>query len=258
MEPDLNQQPALIALSLHRVDSGPWTRAAVWLDRIPRPPHFLNNDLRRCIVINPERSCSQSGTGRLILLNFHHAIPNKIWRGGHLATQPISGKPAPDYGDDSRFERIDGLWVARPVPGSKHSQVQWNVTAVLKEHAKRNTGEAHQEWSVTQPETANLADPNYMTPDVLLACPPIQENRRGHLIPPGFLAVEVKSPEQEGLITKAQRYYAWGIEHVWIIDPDTRECLEYHGGDQYTLATEELHAEPISVKITDIFEGLKD
>jgi Uma2 family endonuclease len=174
-----------------------------------------------------------------------------------LSTQPISSKPAPDYTDDSRFERIDGRWVERPVPVEKHSKVQFCLTCLLRQQVKGLGGEALQEWSVAQPETAERSDRNYMTPDVVAALPPIQRAPNGYLLPPVLLAVEVSSPEQSGLITKAQRYYAWGIAHVWIVDPDTRECLEYHGGNQFTIARDELHAGDLKVSIADIFAEIE-
>lgn len=91
---------------------------------------------------------------------------------------------------------------------------------------------------VTQPDMADSDEPNHMTPDVLMALRPYQTTtKRGHLIRPGFLAVEIKSPDQkDNLIEKARRYFAWGIPHTWIIDPETRECVEYHGGNILTIA----------------------
>ena len=170
-----------------------------------------------------------------------------------MATQSISSKPAPDYADESRFERINSRMVERPWPGDNHAQVQLNAVLLLREYAKTRDGTALQEWSVTQPETASWDDPNYMTPDVLLALQPFRKSKRGHLIAPGFLAVEVASPEQNGLFTKAERYHAWGIEHVWIINPQSRECFEYHGGNQVTIAKEELHAGDLRIPIPDLF-----
>jgi Uma2 family endonuclease len=174
-----------------------------------------------------------------------------------MPTQPLVKKHVPDYHDESRFERIDGRYVERPGPGRKHARVQLNVAKYLETLTAPASGTALQEWSVTQPETANWDDPNYMTPDVLLAFTPFLESERGHLIPPGFLAVEVKSPDQkDNLIDKAKRYYSWGIPHIWIIDPETRECVEYHGGNILTIATDALHAGELSIPLNEVFAGL--
>ena len=75
---------------------------------------------------------------------------------------------------------------------------------------------------------------------------------------PGFLAVEMVSPGQgTGLIEKAIRYAAWGKPHVWIVNPDTRVCLEFHGGDTFMIQREELHADaPVTLRVADIFSKL--
>ncbi|MFZ0594725.1 MAG: Uma2 family endonuclease [Bryobacteraceae bacterium] len=174
-----------------------------------------------------------------------------------MSTQPIPTQPAPEYRDDSRFERIDGRWVERSVPTKKHAKVQGNLFLLLRQQVKPLGGQALPEWSVAQPETAERSDRNYMTPDVVAVLPPIQEAPNGYLLPPALLVVEVVLPEQSGLITKAQRYHDWGIEHVWIVDPNTRECIEYHGGNQFTIARDELHAGDLKVRIADIFAELE-
>ena len=56
------------------------------------------------------------------------------------------------------------------------------------------------------------------------------------------LLVEIVSPEQGGLFWKAQRYAEWGVEHVWVINPQTEEAYEYHGGATVIIASQNLHA----------------
>lgn len=169
-----------------------------------------------------------------------------------LASTPVT----PDYTDDSRWERIDGQWVERPAPGRSHAKFQRSTTSLLVNAVQDLGGEVLQEWSITKPDHADAEDPDYMTPDVLLAFHPYQVNRREHLIPPGFLAVEIVSPEQTGLFAKAQKLFRWGVEHVWIIDPQKRECFEYHGGDQFRFATDVLRAGPITISVADVFAGI--
>jgi Uma2 family endonuclease len=170
-----------------------------------------------------------------------------------MATQLI----ASDTTDNSRFERIDGQWVARPVPTIKHAQLQKRVLNLLDETIKEfdPKPEVLAELSIDQPEYAQRDDPNYMTADVLVAYPPLKNAKSGHLSEGGFLAVEVLSPGQS-LFDKAERYYAWGIPHIWIIDPNTRDCFEFHGGRQFTVERETLHAGSITISVRSIFEGI--
>lgn len=158
--------------------------------------------------------------------------------------------------DDSRWERIDGQWRERPVPTSLHTRVQSRIHLLLAKAIEGIEAEVGTEWSIDQPEHAHRDDPNYMTADVLVVVPPTTDAQTGHLATGGFLAVEVLSPGQT-LFDKAARYFAWGIPHIWIINPDTRECLEYHGGWQFTAERETLHAGPITLPVASIFEGLK-
>ena len=177
-------------------------------------------------------------------------------KGGQaVATQLISTTAAPDYRDESRYDRIDGQWVQRPVPNDHHSDVQFNIAVILKALAASYEGMAvRQEWSLAQPETVESDDPNYMTPDVLVSLPgSSQRSKRGHLVPPALLAVEIASPGQIDLIQKAQILYSWGVAHCWIINPETKSCLEYHGGDKLIIAGDVLHANPLTLPVADIF-----
>lgn len=174
-----------------------------------------------------------------------------------MATQPLTNKIVPDYRDDSRYERIDGCMVERPLPVENHAKVQLNLTFLLRRQVVPLGGEALQEWSIAQSQTADRDDPNYMTPDVVAVMPPMNRTAKGYLLPPVNLAVEISSPEQSGLITKAQLLHGWGVEHVWIINPETRECLEYHGGNQFVIAKDELTAGNLRVTIAEVFEDIQ-
>lgn len=101
--------------------------------------------------------------------------------------------------------------------------------------------------------TVETENPDYCTPDVLVARMPYVRTQAGDLIPPGFLAVEVVSPKQGSLFAKAQTYSAWGVEHVWIINPEANECFEYHGGHSFIKAEDALRAGPLSVLLSEVF-----
>ena len=155
-----------------------------------------------------------------------------------------------------RCERINGQLVPRPTSGDTHSDIQEILRSLLAEQAKTHNMKARQEWSITQPDGGNLDDPDYLTPDVLVARLPYGRTKAGHLIPPAFLAIEVVSPAQDDLFDKARIYSAWGVEHVWIVNPQRRNCFEYHGGDQFKLVTDELRAGDLVVRIQDLFAAL--
>ncbi len=172
-----------------------------------------------------------------------------------MATHPLLDQiSSPSYVDESRYERMDGQLVARPVPGLTHSRVQGKIYRLLWEKTKAGEYEVQVEWSLTSPKTVADAVPDYLTPDLLVAAKPFRTAGNGHLISPGFLAIEVRSPQQEGLFSKAQMLVAWGVEHVWIIDPQSQECFEYDGGNALVKAPSELQAGPLSLRMNEIFE----
>jgi Uma2 family endonuclease len=168
------------------------------------------------------------------------------------------GSPiAPDPTDDSRFERIDGRRVERPVLTAPHSMVQTQLVLLLAQALRGSPGKAGTEWSITRPGHADRGDPDYLTADVLVAYPPFRRAKNGHLAVPGFLAVEVLSPGQE-LFDKALLYAAWGTPHVWIVNPETCLAFEFHGGPTFMIQREYLYAGDLTVSLADVFETLNE
>ena len=158
--------------------------------------------------------------------------------------------------DDSRYERIDGQLIERPVPLSPHACAQTVAGDLLREALRGSKGRAWSEWSMARPDHADRTDPDYMTPDILVAYPPLIRARNdGHLAVPGFLAVEVLSPNQD-LIWKALLYESWGTPHVWIINPEQRMAYEYHGHGSFTIRRDELRAGDLKISLAPIWDEL--
>ena len=174
-----------------------------------------------------------------------------------LSLNRLPAESSSSFLDESRFERIDGNLIPRPRPGNVHARFQDRVKSLLQASGVIGV-EVLAEWSITRPEQAGDQDPDYMTPDVLMARVPYEQTPTGHLIRPAFLAVEISSPNQRGLFWKAEIYGAWGVEHVWIIDPQSRECFEFHGGNQFTLVKGSLSAGDLTVALAEIFADLSN
>ena len=137
-----------------------------------------------------------------------------------MATQQVQAAADVGYIDTSRYERVEGHLVERPLPGDRHSEVQWNATFSLKQVAKQYGMKVHQEWTLDE---ADIPEHDWMTPDVLVSLPgEYKRSTIGHLLPPAFLAVEVLSPGQTipQMMKKARRFLRWGVQHVWLIEPE--------------------------------------
>lgn len=178
-----------------------------------------------------------------------------------MATQPTELPINLNRVDTSRYEFVDGRLVERAVPGDVHAQFQAAVADLLRPLAQSIGAKVRQEWSVNRTELGK----EYMTPDVMMSFPgEYRRTKIGHLVAPAFLCIEITSPGQneENAISKAQRYHAWGIPNCWVIDPESRLCLEYHGGNEIIIARDVLRAlspageEPainLILRIDDIF-----
>ncbi len=148
-------------------------------------------------------------------------------------------------------ERFDGQLVERNVGGGTHSDVQYNLLALLKPIAALRNARVRQEWSLAHAD-------EWMTPDVMLSFPgELREDARGYLLAPAFLCIEIRSPSQSEteLFRKCRRYRDWGVPHCWIIDPEAQACFEYHGGNDFILIDQHdgLNAGDIRVPASAIF-----
>lgn len=164
-----------------------------------------------------------------------------------MATWPIeTSKPEP-YIDDSEYERFDGVLSRRPVPGLTHSDFQTLLPNLLRPYEERLGGRVGPEWSISD------GSGNWLTPDVTFSYPEFKTTRRGHLLIPAFLVVEVRSTDQslKELFDKRERYRKWQTAYYWIVDPVERAC--YECSTIIELRKDTLRAGEIEIAVRDIF-----
>jgi Uma2 family endonuclease len=84
----------------------------------------------------------------------------------------------------------------------------------------------------------------------------------GERIPtvPPFLVAEILSPEDRvvRLLPKIQEYLAYGVEWVWVIDPDERSALSYSAAQPAGAVVDELRTEnpTLRIALTDLWAAL--
>ena len=139
-----------------------------------------------------------------------------------MATQPIQRNKPEAYVDDSLFERFDGVCSERPVPGLEHARVQRRVVELLSPFRDKIGGEVLQEWSISD------GSGDWLTPDVTFSYQDMKTTRRGHLLVPAYLVVEIRSPDQalRLLFDKQEHYRKWNVAYYWIVDPVEGACYE--------------------------------
>jgi Uma2 family endonuclease len=174
-----------------------------------------------------------------------------------MATQPIFDKPVSveEYLSmvfEHDCEYVDGIIEERDLGEFEHSYVQ-GLLITLFNNQRRDWGVyALPEQRVQTQKT------HFRVPDVTILREGAQRERI--LTHPPLLVIEVQSPETPLRRTalKSAEYLAFGIEHVWVIDPYARvayrgtlEGLELIRSGELTIPNS-----PIRVAVEEIFAEL--
>ncbi len=143
-----------------------------------------------------------------------------------MATQPVFEKPvsveeylSTVYEHDCEY--VDGVIEERDLGEFEHAYVQGLLITLFNNH--------RQDWGVyALPEQrVQVQKTRFRVPDIAVLRTGSQ--REPILTHPPFLIVEVQSPDQSLRYTeaKALEYLAFGVEHIWVVDPYAR--VAYRG-----------------------------
>jgi Uma2 family endonuclease len=169
-------------------------------------------------------------------------IPEELW----TVREYLRTSWSPDR------EYVDGRIEERNLGEKEHSIIQRYLTFLFM--LKRD------EWGVeVYPELRTQTESRrFRVPDVLVVR--AEEKFERYVTRPPLIAIEILSPEDtlRHMQEKASEYRAFGIENIWVIDPEPR--LAY----RYTFAgLEEVHTgefavpgTPIRVVLSELFAEL--
>jgi Uma2 family endonuclease len=179
-----------------------------------------------------------------------------------MGTQPISEQPvngrlisveeylSTGYEPDCEYE--DGVIVERNLGEFEHSFLQTILATIFT-----NSMDAWGVFGLTEQRT-QIAPRHFLVLDVcVLRLGAPTEDILTH---PPLIAIEIMSPEDtmRRATKKAAEYRQFGIEHVWVIDPNAR--VAYRGGAKgLELVSEgelKVPGTPIAIRIADLFEKL--
>jgi len=144
-------------------------------------------------------------------------------------------------------EFVDGRIEERNLGEKEHSIIQRYLTFLFT--LKRD------EWGVEVfPELrTQTAATRFRVPDVLV----VQkgESFQRYVTQPPLIAIEILSPEDtlRRMQEKAAEYRLFGIENIWIIDPEPRIAYRYTG-----TAFEEVHSGELSAPGTPVRVALSE
>ena len=149
-------------------------------------------------------------------------------------------------------EFVDGRIEERNLGEKEHSIIQRYLTVLFA--IKRA------EWAVEVfPELRTQTEARrFRVPDVLVVRAGEKFDR--YVTQPPLIAIEILSPEDSlrAMQEKATEYRLFGVEHIWIIDPEPRIAYRYADGSLEEVRTGELTVPqtPIRVVLSEMFAEL--
>ncbi|MGD0631588.1 MAG: Uma2 family endonuclease [Terracidiphilus sp.] len=149
-------------------------------------------------------------------------------------------------------ELVNGRIEERNLGEKEHSIIQRFLTVLFAVNRAN--------WGVEVfPELrTQTASSNFRVPDVLVVR--AGENFERYITRPPLIAFEILSPEDRltTMREKAAEYRRFGIENIWIIDPEQRIVYAYSGAGLDQVHTGELAVEgtPIRVVLSELFAEL--
>jgi Uma2 family endonuclease len=150
------------------------------------------------------------------------------------------------FGDLDR-EFVDGEIVERSLPDQLHSRTQnrliglvWDLSKTLPLHGR--------------PELrSRVAATRVRIPDVSVYAGS-EPTERVPTQPP-FVAIEILSPDDRysEVMEKLEEYRAWGVRHIWLVDPERRRLQVYGSGALSEVLALEIPEYDVRLTAVDIF-----
>ncbi len=174
-----------------------------------------------------------------------------------MATQPVFDKPisveeylSTVYEHDCEY--VDGVIEERDLGEFEHAYLQGILAALFNNHRT--------EWGILclPEQRVQTERDHFRVPDItVLRIGAVRERILTH---PPLLVIEIQSPEDtlRRTAAKAAEYLAFGIEHVWVIDPAARVAYRGTANGLELVRTGEVTIadSPIRVVLTDLFAEL--
>jgi Uma2 family endonuclease len=174
-----------------------------------------------------------------------------------MATQPVFEPPisveqylSTVYEHDCEF--VDGVIEERDLGEFDHAFLQGILAAIFNNHRA--------EWGILclPEQRVQTQQYHFRVPDVTILRSGTPRERI--LTHPPLLVIEIQSPEDtlRRTTAKAAEYLAFGIEHVWVIDPNARVAYRGTADGLELLRSGELEipASPIRIALADLFAEL--
>ena len=148
--------------------------------------------------------------------------------------------------DGPDLEYLDGELVERNMGNLSHGRIQFLIARILAER------ELEAGLFVVVETRAQVTLTRYRIPDVAVYMGKPEEQ-----VPttPPLIAVEILSPDDRigYLVPKLMEYQAWGVPHIWIVDPEDRKLFVYGERGLTEVPRLELAAHGLNVTSSALF-----
>ena|SRR5665213_1030841 len=139
-------------------------------------------------------------------------------------------------------ELVHGELVERPLPNLIHGRTQQRLAVHLD-----GVGFCCTEVRM------RLAEDLYRIPDVAV----FEGTGPTEIVPssPPLLVVEISSPDDrlDAMLQKLEEYRAWGVSHIWLIEPELKRIHVYDGGSLTAVSRLELAHFDFAVTAEELF-----
>ncbi len=144
-------------------------------------------------------------------------------------------------------EYLEGELVGRNLRGNSHSRVQGNLVGILHVLTKKNRGHVRPEIHMRlAPTRIRIADMAVFLEDPADEIPSVAP----------FIAVEIVSPGDRymEIHAKLEEYRRWGVKHVWLVDPESKNFSLYDEAGLREVPALELAEFELVIRKADVFE----
>jgi Uma2 family endonuclease len=139
----------------------------------------------------------------------------------------VEQRPAEEH-----YEVVDGVPVMSPSPGGPHQYALFELGRLLSRVCEPDyvVLPAPFDWLMWEHPRLQIREPDL----VVIERP---QARGSRLTKPPLLAVEILSPTsfERDVVAKRREYARAGLEHYWIVDPQTPQIAVYQRSDAATL-----------------------
>jgi Uma2 family endonuclease len=126
--------------------------------------------------------------------------------------------------EDLDREYVDGEIVERSLPDRLHSRTQYRLAGLVWDLAKTLPLYGQTELR------SRVAATRVRIPDVSVYAG--EEPTERVPTQPPLVAIEILSPDDRHseVMQKLEEYRAWGVRHIWLVDPERRRLQVYNSG----------------------------